>query len=732
MSINYNVNDKTFTLDTDNSTYQMKVGPYGYLFHSYYGKKIKYTDMSYLFTLVDSGFSGNPYEADKDRTFSLDLLPHEFSFFGLGDFRNDCMQCYLKDGSCSVDFRYHSHEIRKGKYGLKGLPAMYGSDDEWSTLEVKMKEKHEELYLTLYYGVFAKRDIITRAARFENKSTNPVTLKRFLSICLEFYQGTQYDLITFHGRHCCERMLDRRPIYNGIQGIESVRGSSSHQYNPFVCICSKNADEFSGCCYGASFVYSGNYIAQVEKTQRDAYRLVMGIHPTRFCFEIKPGDEFIAPEVVLTYAQGFQKMSDNYHKGYRHNLCRGKFKLARRPVLINNWEGTYFNFNTEKLIQIAKNAAEIGIEMLVMDDGWFGKRDDDLSGLGDWVVNEKKLDLKRLASEVHKLGMKFGIWFEPEMVSEDSDLYRAHPEWVLKVPGRDPQRSRYQLVLDFSNKQVVDHIYGMMTKVLKSAEINYVKWDSNRHLSDIYSTNLPPERQDEVYHRHILGIYDILERINKDFPDIFVEGCSGGGGRFDPGMLYYHPQIWTSDNTDAAERLKIQYGTSFCYPVSCMGSHVSAVPNHQTGRTSSLNTRGILAMSGTFGYELDTSKLTPDEKKEIKKQIEDFKKYYNLIQDGTYYRLSSPFCNCGHVSWQFVSEDKKQTLVNVVTTHAAGNPLVPIVKLAGLCPDKMYELTSEDGKKTVYSGSALMNGGIYIGQVSNDYVGKQYYFAAKD
>ena len=629
-----------FTLQTKSSTYQMKEEG-GFLFHNYYGPVIGDVDMSYLVCPMDRGFSGQPQEI-VDRRFSLDPRLLEYSAYGTGDYRDYCLHAVYEDGSHVTDLRFVSYEVKEGKYALEGLPAMYQGEEKAETLEITLRDEYKNLEVVLYYGVFEDLDVITRACKIINQSEEQVRLLRAYSMGLDF-DNKDMDMLHFYGRHAMERKMERSPLQHGFQGVESRRGYSSHQQNPFVILCKQDANEEYGWCYGASFVYSGNFSIQAEVSQTDLTRLTVGIQDTQFEFHLDSGESFTAPEVILSFSEnGLGQLSRNYHKAIRHNLCRGKYKTERRPVLINNWEATYFDFTPEKLVAIAKDAKELGIEMLVMDDGWFGKRDSDYSGLGDWFVNEKKLKggLKNLVEEVNKAGMKFGIWFEPEMISEDSDLYRAHPDWALTVPGRSFTRARHQLVLDFSREDVRTYIFDRMCEILESANIEYVKWDANRHLTDVWSAKLPADRQGEVFHRYILGLYDFLEKLTQRFPNLLIEGCSGGGGRFDAGMMYYHPQIWCSDDTDAIERLEIQYGTSFGYPVSTVGSHVSVCPNHQTGRSVSMKTRGIVAMAGTFGYELDITKLSEDDKEIVKVQVEEFKKYYDLIQNGDYYRLT--------------------------------------------------------------------------------------------
>ena len=477
-----------------------------------------------------------------------------------------------------------------------------------------------------------------------------------------------------------------------------------------MILAAPDTTETNGDCYGFSFLYSGDFLAEAEKDQSGQTRFLMGIHPDNFCCKLENGEAFHAPEAAMVYsADGLEAISHRFHRAIRNNLCRGEYKKARRPVLINNWEGTYFDFTGDKLVEMAEQAKKMGVELFVMDDGWFGKRDSDTSGLGDWIVNEKKLGctLKDLSRRIHALGLKFGIWFEPECISEDSDLYRAHPDWVFKVPEKDPVRSRYQFVLDFSRREVRDHIFNMMCDVLDNAEVDYLKWDFNRSIGDIFSTALPADRQGETAHRYVLGLYEFLENLNQRYPHMLIEGCSGGGGRFDAGMLYYTPQIWTSDDTDAIERLKIQYGTSFAYPVSTMGAHVSASPNHQTGRAASLATRATVAMAGTFGYELDPAKLTDCEKEEVREQIRSFKEYYSLIQDGTYYRLASPYENEEYTVWEFVNEDMSEALLGIVSTKLTANNLFTCIRLRGLDPDAMYRIGDES-----YLGAALMDAGL--------------------
>lgn len=708
MSIRFE-NNKTFTIDTENSTYQMMIDPYGYLLHLYYGRKTK-GFMDYLLIYADRGFSGNPYNAGKDRTYSMDNLPQEFPYKGTGDYR--VLACVLQkeDGMEYSDFKYQSHKIYDGKYSLEGLPAVYAGEEEAQTLEITLKDNLSGVEVILLYGVLPRYDVITRSVKIKNAGKEKIIIQKILSACLDFVSG-EYDFVTFYGRHAMERLMQRSPVVHGSQRIGSRRGTSSHQYNPMVILADSKAEEDVGDCYSMSFVYSGNFEAEVEKDQFGQTRLLMGLQNEGFAYPLEAGEEFIAPEVVMTFSsQGFGQLSWNLHSCIREHIYRGKYKKQTRPILVNSWEGAYFDFNGETIYQLALEAKELGIDMVVMDDGWFGKRDDDFRGLGDWYVNEDKLgeSLGHLINRINELGIKFGIWFEPECVNEDSEFYLKHPEWVLAVPGKGPVRSRYQLVLDFSRKEVVDTVFDMVCSVVDQGNIEYIKWDMNRSLDDVFSREAT--NQGKVSYDYVLGLYDFLERLCKRYPDLLLEGCSGGGGRFDLGMLYYSPQIWCSDNTDAIDRMKIQYGTSFGYPISSMGSHVSAVPNHQTGRTTSLEVRSTVAMAGTFGYELNLGKMTREEKEEVKKQIITYRKHASLIQSGRYYRLTNPFKEEAG-AWAFVSEDQSEVLVNMVLQEMHGNMTNCYIRLKGLMPGRFYR---DEESKDVYPSDALMQIGLPI------------------
>lgn len=720
MGIIFESNKKVFSLNTKNTTYQFMVDQYGYLIHLYYGKK---TDsiMDYMITYFDRGFSGNPYDAGCDRTYSLDVLPQEFPTLGTGDYRNTALVIQNADGSMDCDLRYQNHIIKESKYHLERLPAVYAEKNA-QTLEVVLKDTRTGIKVVLSYGVIEDCDVITRSVKVKNTGKETVTIQRIYSACLDFLYGKR-DCISFYGRHAMECNFQRKEIGHGTFSIGSHRGTSSHQYNPMVILADTQTTESFGNAYALSFVYSGGFDAKIELDQFNQTRVVMGVSEELFAYPLAENEEFTAPEAVLSYsANGLNHLSQNLHQCIREHICRGEYKNQIRPVLVNSWEAAYFDFDGKVLCQLADKAVELGVEMLVLDDGWFGKRNDDNSSLGDWTVNEGKLgcSLKQLEDDIHKKGLKFGIWIEPEMVSIESELYKKHPEWTMKIPGKNPVRSRNQLVLDFANKEVVNFIYESICNVLMQADINYVKWDMNRSLNDIYSSAV--SCQGKVLFDYVLGLYDLLERLTTKFPHILWEGCSGGGGRFDMGMLYYTPQIWCSDNTDAVDRTRIQYGTSFGYPLSTMGSHVSAVPNHQTGRVTSMDTRGVVAMTGAFGYELDLGKLSVEEQEQIKSQIKRYHELAPLITFGDYYRLSNPYKE-EYSAWLIANKSKEICLLSVVMLESHGNMPVSYVKLAGLNPEFTYQ-DEETGNE--YSGLALMENGLPISLRMGEYQAYQW------
>ena len=710
MAITFNEITRIFTLTTAHTTYQMQADAQGYLLHLYYGARTA-GEMDYLLNYGDRGFSGNPNSAGNDRTYSLDALPQEYPSLGTGDFRNYALNIENADGSQCCNLVYITHEIAAGKYTLKGLPFVRAEENEAETLKIILEDPVTKVELHLLYGVLEKEDIITRSVIIKNAGKAPVTVKKAQSACLDFLHG-DYDLIKFYGRHAMERNMERMPVSHESTRIGSRRGTSSHQYNPGVILAGKNTNEDSGSCYGMLFVYSGNFLVEAEKDQYDQTRIQMGLTDELFAYPLEAGAEFTAPEVILSYTnKGLSRLSQQYHHCIMNHICQGKYVHANRPVLINSWEAAYFDFTGDTIVELAKEAKALGIDMVVMDDGWFGKRNDDNSSLGDWYVNEEKLGgtLTKLIERVNAEGVKFGIWIEPEMVSEDSDLYREHPDWAITIPGRKPVRSRNQLVLDFSRKEVRDEIFKRICAVLDQGNVEYIKWDMNRSLADIYASN--------VTYDYVLGVYDFLEKLTNRYPDILIEGCSGGGGRFDAGMLYYTPQIWCSDNTDAINRTRIQYGTSFFYPVAAMGSHVSAVPNHQTGRVTSMHTRGVAAMSGTFGYELNPALLNAKEKAEIRAQLAQYREYQELIREGDYYRLSNPFQD-NFAAWMVVSDDRSKALVSVIRLTAEANPSAAYVTLKGMEEDAFYR---EKTTGKVYPGAALMEAGILLPAAVSEY-----------
>ena len=719
MAIHFDPSSRTFKLDTACSSYLIKIHDTGRLLQLYYGSPIPDA------TIVDrdirrptASFSPN----DPDGSFCPDAAPMEYGCNGSGDFRISALSVRNSNGDSTTDIRYRTHRIYAGKPGIPGLPSTYvNSSDEADTLEIDMADPATGIVVTLCYSVFHAMGAMTHWAKIHNPTDTSCRLERAMSLCVDL-PSMNYDLITLYGRHVRERNFCRRGLARGVQGVESKRGSSSHTQNPFAALVSRAAGEDHGWCYGFNLVYSGNFTAMAECDYNATTRFILGINPTDFSWKLEPGDTFHTPEAVMVFSDsGMGEMSRIFHRFYNRNLIRGPWKMSKRPMLINSWEGALFDFNTDKLVAFAKEAQKLGLEMLVMDDGWFGKRNDDTNSLGDWYVNEEKLPggLSRLIREVNALGLKFGIWFEPEMVSPDSDLFRSHPDWHIHVKGREPLVGRTQYVLDMSRPEVVDNIWNQMYTILSGNKIDYVKWDFNRNISDAASAALPADRQAEFFHRFVLGTYDLMNRLVTTFPDILLENCSGGGGRFDPGMLCYSPQIWTSDNTDPVDRVFIQYGTSLCYPASAMGAHVSA------SRRTGFATRADVALWGSFGYELDPVKMTEEEKEMVKAQVAEYHQYYDLIHYGDLYRILCPWDDHRFAVWQFVSADKNETLVTKVTMDNVWDHF-QIVKLRGLDPAKMYHC-SELG--ITCSGALLMNAGINLTEIAPwEYQSAKLYF----
>ena len=723
MSVEYDITTGIFTINTKNSTYDMQADSLGYLLHLYYGRKTKgLTDWALAFS--DRGFSGNPYYSGNDRTYSLDVLPQEFPVQGTGDYRNTMLEVRNDKGIYGCDLHYFGHEISEGKYSLPRLPAVYANpNEEAQTLTITLINERLNINVKLLYGVLPDKDIITRSVIVKNEGKNPFTVMKLCSSCLDFTHGN-FDMITFHGRHMMERQFDRQRLHHGSHVIGSRRGMSSHQYNPFVILAEHDATENSGRCWGMQFVYSGGFEATAELDQYNQTRFIMGLSQEKFSYELEPGEKIIGPEVIMTFSdEGLSKLSQNYHECIKKNICRGKFRDLTRPIVLNTWEALYFDFNGKKILEIAEEARKLKVDMLVLDDGWFINRNNDNRALGDWIADEIKLgfNLGELVKNINKLGLKFGLWVEPEMISEDSKLYREHSEWAMIIPDDKPVLGRNQLVLDLSRHDVREYIFNSVSKLLEQANIEYLKWDYNRSINEVFSRKT---NNGKVIYDYILGLYEILERINKRYPDVLIEGCAGGGGRFDAGMLYYTPQIWCSDNTDAIDRLKIHYGTSYGYPAIVVSAHVSSSPNHQTGRFTPLKTRYTVAMNGAFGYELNPLTLSNDEKNEIISQIEHYRKDSAIISDGLYYRLSNPenetFC-----AWEYLSRDGSVALVNVVVLLNHGNMPQIYITPRGLTSGTFYR-DVDNGK--IYASDALMDSGFPLKMPKSDFEGYTFRF----
>lgn len=731
-----------FHLQSRGASYLLRIIE-GYPAHLYWGPLLRHDAglADVLELRARSSFSPTPDPSAPH--LSLDALPQEYPQYGTSDFRQPAYQVQLADGSRITELRYAGYRILPGKPALTGLPAVYAeTDEEALTLELLLADEYSGLKAALLYTVFADHSAITRSVRFEHAGKEPLRIEEAASVSVDL-ADSQYEALYLSGAWARERHVQRRPLAPGAMRLESRRGSSSHQFNPFLALLRPGTDEDRGAAYGFSLVYSGSFAAQAEVEQFGQTRVTLGINPFDFSWLLEPGESFQTPEAVLVYSgEGLGGMSRTYHRLYRTRLCRGVYRDKERPILVNNWEATYFDFDADKIEAIAREAGPLGIELFVLDDGWFGKRDSDNSSLGDWFEDSRKLPggLADLAARVGKQGLKFGLWVEPEMISPDSELYRKHPDWCLHAAGRRRTEGRQQLILDLSRPEVCDYLYETLSAVFGSAPIQYVKWDMNRNMTEIASAAAAPERQKETAHRYMLGLYDLLERLTARFPDILFESCSGGGGRFDPGMLYYMPQTWTSDDTDAVERLAIQYGTSIVYPASSMGAHVSAVPNHQVDRLTSLAIRGDVAMSGNFGYELDLTRFTEVEKRLAAKQIAQYKEIRSLVQQGDMYRLQSPFEGRGDTAWMFVSADKSEAFVAYFRVLAEPNGAIRRLILRGLDPNRDYvieagaadgealgrEGTTATGESPAVGGDRLMQIGLVVSDLRGDYASCTY------
>lgn len=719
---------KIFSIHTPNTTYMMGVAGGAYLGHMYYGRRVEDMDAAYL--LRQGTGEEAAHSRQKDKVGWLDSFCFEYPVWGTGDFRDPCLRVRDEGGFRACELHYEGYEILEGKPALAGMPATFAGKEEGQsaqTLVITLRDSVLGLKVLLRYSVFADSDAIIRSVAAVNEGTQKLYLEKILSACLDM-DNEDFELLTLHGCWGRERRITPHRVTEGKHIVSSLRGETSHHMQPFMALTTNGTSQKDGSVYAMNFVYSGNFIAETELDHRESVRMSLGIHPDGFEWVLAPGEQFETPEAVLVFsAQGLGAMTRTFHELYRNHLIRSKYLHSKRPILINNWEATYFDFDDDKLAAIAKEAKKLGIEMLVMDDGWFGKRNNDECALGDWQVNEDKLKggLHSLVERVNAEGLKFGIWFEPEMISPDSDLYRAHPDWAIQVPGRKINMARYQYVLDLTRQEVVDYAYECVAKVLRSANIEYVKWDMNRSLTDIGSAALDSEHMGEFYHRYVLGVYQMQERLLQEFPDLLLENCSGGGGRFDPGMLYYSPQIWTSDDMDPVERLSIQEGTALVYPLSTMGAHVCACPNHSVGRVTPMETRAHVALAGTFGYELDITKLSEEEKEKAAAFNREYHKYNDLIREGDYYRIASYRENGMYDCWQVSDKEQKQCLVTYVQVRYEPERKSRRLKLSGLNPQARYRL---EGTEDIYSGEMLMNAGYLQDMIFGDYSSRLLYF----
>ena len=725
--ITFDAKTQIFQIDTDNSSYVMQVHG-DYLLHLHWGAKVGHGDHSRMLCLKGRA-SFSPSAPAETGEWSTDSAPFEYPVFGTGDLRTPACHVRYADGSTASELRYAGHRIYEGKPMPEGLPRVWLDEgDSAQTLEITLKDDVKGLEALLSYSVVQGYEAIVRSVRLVNRSGEDMTVLRCMSAALDVDCG-EFDEIHLHGAWARERWVERTPVTHGVKLIESRRGASSHALNPFFALAAKDAGEHRGEVYGFSLIYSGNFAGVIERDQYSSTRAMLGISPFDFAWKLSPGRSFQSPEAVLVYSEeGIGGMSWALHRLYDERLCRGQWHGKPRPVLVNNWEATYFDFDEAKLVSLAAKAAELGIEMLVMDDGWFGRRNDDKSSLGDWFENREKLPggLKQLVTKVKAQLVKFGIWFEPEMISPDSDLYRAHPDWCIHIPERRRTTARNQLVLNMARAEVCDYIVHTLSDILSNAPIDYVKWDFNRNLTEVFSPELPADRQGEVAHRYMLGTYHVLEELTSRFPAVLFEGCSGGGGRFDPGMLYYTPQIWTSDDTDAVERIRIQYGTSFAYPLSMMSAHVSVVPNHQCGRVTPFDYRGAVAMTGAFGYELDLEKMSAEDCAAVTGQIANYKAWNAVITGGRLHRLRSPFEGTD-AAWMFVSPDRQEALVFYFCWRAETNTPVDRLRLMGLDAEATYR---EDGGETV-SGAELMAFGLFTPEKNQEYTHRVWHFRAQ-
>ena len=705
MAIIFHKQSKCFHHYNNEVSYIMRIMENGQLENLYYGKKI-HDKEDFAYFHDEAMRSQMSVCIPEPGLLSMQYTRQEYPSYGTGDYRSPAVTIAQENGSRIIDFKYAGHEIYSGKKEILPLPATYVEEkEEAETLEVTLHDNVMDTDLILSYTIYEAYPVITRNTKFVHKGKEKIVLERAMSASVEFLD-MDYEMVQLSGGWSRERYVKNRKLEMGIQSIQSLNGTCcGAEHNPFFALKRPHTTESQGEVYGFSLVYSGNYLGQVEVSTFDMTRVMMGINPEDFSWELKSGESFQTPEVVMVYSdKGLNKMSQTYHRLYRKRLMHGEWRDKARPILLNNWEATYFDFNEEKILTIAKKAKEAGVELFVLDDGWFGARNDDYRGLGDWYVNLEKLPdgISGLSKKVEELGLKFGLWVELEMVNKDSDLYRAHPDWIISAPNRFESHARHQNVLDFSRNEVVDYIYEMIAKVIRESSISYIKWDMNRYMSEPYSKGSAPCEQGKVMHKYILGVYDLYTRLTTEFPHILFESCASGGARFDPAMLYFAPQTWCSDDTDASERTKIQYGTSYVYPIVSMGSHVSAVPNHQMHRITPIETRANVAYFGTFGYELDLNLLSDAEIETVKKQIAFMKEHRELIQmDGDFYRLLSPF-EGNETAWMVVSSDKTQAVAAFYQRLNKVNASWLRLKLDGLDANTKYEVSCDMAPVTSY------------------------------
>lgn len=705
MAIIFHKQSKCFHLYNNEVSYIMRIMENGQLENLYYGKKI-HDKEDFTYFHDEAMRSQMSVCISEPGLLSMQYTRQEYPSYGTGDYRSPAVTIAQENGSRIIDFKYAGHEIYSGKKEILPLPATYVEEkEEAETLEVTLHDNVMDTDLILSYTIYEAYPVITRNTKFVHKGKEKIVLERAMSASVEFLD-MDYEMVQLSGGWSRERYVKNRKLEMGIQSIQSLNGTCcGAEHNPFLALKRPHTTESQGEVYGFSLVYSGNYLGQAEVSTFDMTRVMMGINPEDFSWELKSGESFQTPEVVMVYSdKGLNKMSQTYHRLYRKRLMHGEWRDKARPILLNNWEATYFDFNEEKILTIAKKAKEAGVELFVLDDGWFGARNDDYRGLGDWYVNLEKLPdgISGLSKKVEELGLKFGLWVELEMVNKDSDLYRAHPDWIISAPNRFESHARHQNVLDFSRNEVVDYIYEMIAKVIRESSISYIKWDMNRYMSEPYSKGSAPCEQGKVMHKYILGVYDLYTRLTTEFPHILFESCASGGARFDPAMLYFAPQTWCSDDTDASERTKIQYGTSYVYPIVSMGSHVSAVPNHQMHRITPIETRANVAYFGTFGYELDLNLLSDAEIETVKKQIAFMKEHRELIQmDGDFYRLLSPF-EGNETAWMVVSSDKTQAVAAFYQRLNKVNASWLRLKLDGLDANTKYEVSCDMAPVTSY------------------------------